>query len=154
EGGVTVGAVFKKQTTRPLPPGAEVFTRKGDRLARYRDGKGKLHTVPMTWGKDGSDRIVTVSPYYFAKYRDGDDIVRVVPTGCKDEQAARRVLGELERKAELVRAGVMTSAEVAVGKHRTKPIGDHLEGYDQHLRAKGVTRIHRENSLRYLRRLT
>ena len=74
-------------------------------------------------------------------------------TGCRDETAARQVLADLERKAELVRSGVMTAAEAAVGESRPAPIAEHLNAFDEHHRAKGVTKIHREDTGRYLRRL-
>src|SRR5215510_2571370 len=102
-----MGTVFKKQVTRPLPAGAELFTRKGERFARWKDRRGKTRTAPLTVGQDGTDRILTESPCYVAKYRDGAGVVQTVATGCRDEQAARRVLADLERKAELVRSGVM-----------------------------------------------
>jgi len=70
-----VGTVFKKQVTRPLPTGAELFTRKGERFARWKDKHGRTRTAPVTVGKDGADRILTESPYYVAKYRDGAGIV-------------------------------------------------------------------------------
>ncbi len=52
-----MGSVFKKAVTRPLPPGAEIIERKGVRLARWRDGKGKAKTAPLTTGRDGDERI-------------------------------------------------------------------------------------------------
>jgi integrase len=148
-----MGTVFRKCYTKPLPAGAETFVRKCERLARWRDRRGKTRTAPLTTGEDGGDRIVINSPYYVAKYRDGAGVVRVVPTGCRDETAARRVLADLERKAELVRAGVLTAAEAAVGESRPAPLAEHLDAYDEHLRAKEVTEVHREDTGRYLRRL-
>ena len=93
-----MGTVFRKQTTRALPRGAEIMVRKGERCARWKDRKGKTRTAPLTKGKGGADRIVTESPYYVAKYRDGSGVLRVKPTGCRDETAARQVLAELERR--------------------------------------------------------
>jgi hypothetical protein len=116
-----VGTVFRKQVTRPLPAGAEILVRKGQRLARWKDRKGKARTAPLTLGKDGSERIVTESRYFVAKYRDGAGVVRVEATGCRDETAARQVLADLERRAELVRSNVMTAAEAAVGATRQRP---------------------------------
>lgn len=98
-----MGTVFRKQTTRPLPPGAEIIVRKGERLARWKDRKGKTRTAPLTVGTGGTDRIVTESPYFVAKYRDGTGVVRVVPTGCRDETAARQVLADLERFAGIAK---------------------------------------------------
>ena len=80
-------------------------------------------------GKDGSERIVIESPYYVAKYRDGAGVVRVEATGCRDETAARQVLADLERRAELVRSGVMTAAEAAIGDHQAAPLAEHLDAY-------------------------
>ena len=148
-----MGTVFKKQVTRPLPSGAEIIVRKGERLARWKDRKGKTRTATLTTGKDGADRIVTESPFYVAKYRDGSGVVRVEPTGCRDETAARQVLADLERKAELVRSGVMTAAEATIGNHQTVPLAEHFDAFDEHHQAKGVTKIHREDTGRYLRRL-
>jgi integrase len=148
-----VGTVFKKQVTRPLPPEAEIFTRKGERFARWKDHRGKTRTAPLTVGKDGADRILTESPYYVAKYRDGAGVVQTVATGCRDETAARQVLADLERKAELVRSGVMTVAEAAIGDHQAAPLAEHFAAFDQHHQAKGVTKIHREDTGRYLNRI-
>jgi len=134
-----VGTVFKPTVTKPKPSGAETFVRKGERYARWKDRKGKTQTAPLTKGKDGSDRIVIESSRYVAKYRDGTGVVRVVPTGCRDEQAARRVLGDLERRGELVRAGVMSAAESAVGDHQATTLAGHLDAFDEHHQAKGVT---------------
>ena len=100
-----MGSVFKKAVTRPLPPGAEFITRQGVRLARWRDAKGKIRTAPVTTGQDGTDRIRDESRTYFARYRDGNGLVVETPTGCRDEDAARQVLADLERKAERVGPG-------------------------------------------------
>jgi len=149
-----VGTVFKKQVTRPLPPGAEIITRKGERVAKWKDRRGKSRTAPLTVGKDGSEqRIMTESPYYVAKYRDGGGVVRVEPTGCRDETAARQVLADLERRAELVRSNVLTAAEAAIGDHQGTPLLDHIRQYVEHLEAAGCSTEHVANVTRQLRRV-
>jgi integrase len=148
-----MGTVFKKTFTKPLPAGADTFSRKGERFARWKDRRGKSRTAKLTTGEDGSERVCIESPFYVAKYRDGSGIVQTVSTGCRDETAARRVLADLERKAELVRSNVMTAAEAAIGDHQPRPFGEHLAAYDAHLLAKGATKVHREDTGRYLDRL-
>src|SRR5438105_415365 len=138
-----MGTVFKKTTTRPLPAGAEIFIRKGERFARWKDRKGKTRTAPLTTGKEGADRIVTESPYFVAKFRDGAGVVCVEATGCRDETAARQVLADLERRAELVRSNVMTAAEAAIGDHQGTPLAGHLDAYLAYLEAKGACPEHR-----------
>ena len=80
-------------------------------------------------------------------------MVREEATGCSDETAARKVLADLERRAELVRSNVITAGEAAVGDHQGAPLAKHHDAFDEHHRAKEVTRIHREDTGRYLRRL-
>jgi hypothetical protein len=103
-----MGTVFKKTFTKPLPSGAEVFTRKGQQMARWKDRKGKTRTAVLTTGADGQPRLLFESGKYVAKYRDSAGHEQVAPTGCRDETAARQVLARLEREAELIRSGVMT----------------------------------------------
>jgi hypothetical protein len=50
-----MGTVYRKTATKPLPEGADTFARKNERLARWKDAKGKTHTAPLTTGKDGTD---------------------------------------------------------------------------------------------------
>jgi hypothetical protein len=68
-----MGSVFKKTVTRPLPLDAEIITRQGVRLARWRDGKGKLKTSPTTTRKDGAECIRDESGTYVVRYRDGNN---------------------------------------------------------------------------------
>ncbi len=69
-GSETIGSVFKKAVTQPLPPGAEIIERKGVRLARWRDGKGKTKTAPLATGKDGAVRVRDEPATYVARDRD------------------------------------------------------------------------------------
>src|SRR3954447_21888890 len=119
-----MGSIFKKTVTRPLPPGAEIVVRQGVRLARGRDGKGKVRTAPLTTGRDGAERIRDESSTYFARHRDGNGVVVETPTGCRDETAARQVLADLERRAERIRAGLISPAEARTAEHLAKPIGE------------------------------
>src|SRR5205807_2521232 len=124
-----MGTVFKKTFTKPLPAGAELFTRKGQQLARWKDRKGRTRTAPLTTGQDGQPRLLIESGTFVAKYRDGAGLVQEVPTGCRDEAAARQVLADLEREAELIRAGVMTQGEADVAQHQQTALADHLSAY-------------------------
>src|SRR5262249_42061472 len=73
---------------------------------------------------------------------DGVGITRTVATGCRDESAARAMLVELERRAELVKSGVLTSAQADSINHGRSNIGQHLDAYVQSLQAKGDTEGH------------
>ncbi|HUY35382.1 MAG TPA: hypothetical protein VMV69_21740 [Pirellulales bacterium] len=148
-----MGSLFRKTATKALPAGAEIFTRKGERFAKWFDAKGKTRTAPLT---KAGDRIVVTAATWCAKFRDGADIVREVSTGCRDAGAARYVLTDLERRSQLVKAGVMTSAEGAVADHQATPLaGDHghVAAYLDHLQAKGVHPTRLRNARGRLARL-
>ena len=70
-----MGSVYRKTFTKPLPPGAELFDRKGARFARWKDGRGKTRTAAVITGRDGSPRVVADARTFTAKYRDGRGIV-------------------------------------------------------------------------------
>jgi integrase len=148
-----VGTVYRPITTRQLPQGAEIFTRQGNPFARWRDRRGKVRTASIIQGKDGSQRISIESPYFIAKYRDGSGTAVKKSTGCRHEDAARRVLADLEREAELIRSGVKTAAESAAGQYQAMPLTEHFAAYIAHLEAKGCTQTHRQTRESQLRRL-
>ncbi len=151
--GEIMGTVFKKTFTKSLSAGAKIIIRKGQRFAEWTDTKGKRRTAPVTVGKDGTDRIVITARTYTAKFRDSSGIVKEVATGCRDESAARSILGKLERRAELVKGEVLTAAEDAVVDHQGTPLDDHIAAYLLKLEAEGATPMHRDNVRRALHRL-
>ncbi len=148
-----MGTVYKQSFTKPMPAGAELFVREGQRFAKWKDAKGKTRKERVTVGKDGTDRLIIESALYFAKYRDGDGHICTVATGCRDETAARNVLARLERRGELVKAKVITNVEAAVSDHQSAAIADHFASYHAHLEAAGVSQMYRDNVRRQLDRL-
>jgi hypothetical protein len=128
-----MGTVFKKTVTRPLPKGAELFTKNGQSFARWKPAKDKTRTAKVTTGADGSTRILDEAGPYLAKFRDGSGYVCEVSTGCRDEDAARSVLGKLERRAELVKSEVLSKGESAMADHQATPIADHFAAYLNHV---------------------
>ena len=115
-----MGSVYRKSVTRPLPAGAELFTKAGGQYARWKPAKGKTRTAKVTTGKDGSLRILDEAGTYIAKFRDGSGYVCEVSTGCRDLDAARSILSKLERRAELVRSEVISPAEAATADHASE----------------------------------
>lgn len=56
-----MGTVYRETYIKPLPTGSELFTKGGERFARWKPLKGKTRTAPVTAGQDGTDRIVVTS---------------------------------------------------------------------------------------------
>ena len=135
-----MGTVYRETYTKPLPPGAEVFMRKGERFARWTDSRGRKHTAKVTTPTEGehagTDRVLVEARTFTAKYRDGAGHVRKVATGCRTADGASIVLAELQNRAERVRCGSLTAAEDAVLDHRTTAIATHVDAYLDHLGTK------------------
>ncbi len=145
-----MGCVKRKTITRPVPPAATISAQDGKRMARWRNRKGKAMTAEVVTRPDGRDFIRVESGTFYAQYRNADGVVRVVPTGCRTEDAARKVLNRLECDAERVRCGVVTSAELATADVAAGPITQAISDYIATLTGSAS---HRENTERYLRRL-
>jgi hypothetical protein len=129
--------ILRKSYTMPIPPGAENTERDGVRIARWRLRNGQLRSAEVVNCQDGKRRVRGQSRYYMARYRDGTGAVVEIATNCRDEVAARAVLTQLERRAELIRSGVITPAEGDAADHAGAPLSRHLDVYERHLRAKG-----------------
>jgi integrase len=132
-----MGMVYRKSYTMPVPRGAEILEHNGQRIARWRLRNGQVRSGEVVDCKDGKLRVRGQSRSYIARYRDGRGEVVEVATNCKDVVAARAVLASLERRAELVRAGVMTPAEHDAASHADVPLAKHLDAYERHLKVKG-----------------
>lgn len=101
-----MGAVYRPTYTKPLPDGAELFTRSGgERFARWTDRRGRKQTAKLTTGRGGRLRVLRECRTYTAKYRNSANLVHKVPTGCRSKDAAERILGTLHDRADKVRCG-------------------------------------------------
>ncbi len=82
---------------------------------------------------------------FTARYRDASGAVRDVSTGCRDKMAAKNVLAELERSAELVKSGILTESQATAAKNLPVPTCDHIDAYLKKLEAGGTSPVHRAN---------
>ncbi len=139
-----MASVYRKTVTRKLPADAELFTRKGERFAQWKDGKGKRQSAPVFENREGSLRVRIESGTFVAKYRDGQGIVREFSTGCRSKDGAMAVLKGLTDRAEKVKSGILTTAEDAISHHVQTPIGEHVEAYLTHHRNRGSSPTHLE----------
>jgi len=144
-----MGTVFRKTVTRPMPAGAELFTKNGETKVRWKV-KGKTKTARTTTGRDGTLRIVEETGTFLAKYRDGEGIVREVPTGARTRDGALTILRDLETHAEKVRCRILTPTESNVADAQRRPIADHFAAYRDHQIAKGLSKVRIANTQRRL----
>lgn len=133
--------VFRQRYTRPLPPGAKVEMRKGSPCVRI---AGKWLTVNAA-----RTRYTCLSKTWYAEYRDENGIPRIESTRCTDEEAARAVLAAIQRRVELVRAGVLSPATAAASQFALDPLQTHVDTWLRGLQALGRSTSYR-NSCRVI----
>jgi len=133
-------AIYRPTYTKPLPPGAELFERGGERLARWTDHRGRKQTAPVITRRDGSPGIRLTSARYIAEVGTGAGTVQRKATGCRDRGAAANVEGEMQKRRELVRAGVISAEQDAVADATALPLAVHLDAYRAHLTETGRAR--------------
>jgi len=87
-----MGMVYRKQYTRPMPPGAEITERGGQRVAHWRLRNGQLRSGEVVDCKDGKLRVRGQSRLYMARYRDGSGAIVEVATDAKMRSRRGRFL--------------------------------------------------------------
>jgi integrase len=143
-----MGRIFRKGYTQPVPPGAEIGERDGVPIARWRLRNGRLRTAEVVECADGRTRVRGRSKFYCLRYRDAGGRMVEVATRCRDEVAARAILTQHERRAELLKSGILAPDEAEVAAHADRPLRHHFAAYQKHLEAKGcaprrVSMVHR-----------
>ncbi len=132
-----MGTVYKKTVTRKVPANAERFTKNGESFVRY-TVRGRTRVSRLVVGEDGTERISEQSSTYIAKFKDGAGLVQEVSTGCRDKQAALSVLNGLMKRAELVKAKIMTSDQAKIADYQSIPLSQHIAEYVEHLASRKV----------------
>ena len=138
--------IFRQTYTKPIPPGAEIRTRKGRRFARFKDGSGRVRTAPVS--EDGT-RVILDTAKWYIDYRDGNDNPRRV-AGFTDKRATEQKAADLEKKADRERAGILDEQSVDRSRQLRLNIDEHVDAYDTHLQASGVSSWHLSETLRRL----
>jgi integrase len=128
--------------TKPLPPNAQIITRKGQRLARWQDKRGQTREAPLT--KDGSHIKLLTRNWY--GYVLGDP--RPIPL-CTNKTAAEQMLAEKIRTIELARVGIVNPYE----EHQKRPLTEHLSEWEAVLLNGGATAKHVRQTVNCVRRL-
>jgi len=153
-----MASLYRKTVTRPLPKSATIEDRERGPVAVWRDRNGKRRAAPLVLDADGKPKLsakgepqirTKTATMYLKVPGIGEDI----PTGCRTEDGARYKLGELVKRAEHLKANILTEAEARTADHQTTPLGEHIDAFVEHLKAKGVTAAHRKTQAARLRAL-
>ncbi len=129
-----MASIYKKKYPMPMPVGAAVVERNGKQLARWTSGKGQMREAELL--PDG--RVEFVSDYWYVRFRDADGKMRRQSTGCRDKQAANKILSDIVADVEKIKSGIISPQEKQVASHADRTLTEHVEDYLQHLSRKRV----------------
>jgi integrase len=140
-----MASVFKPTYKRPVPDGADLVTRKGQRFARWKDKKGRTKSAPLS--EDGKDIVLEYRCYYVAY--EGADGRRITVKGFPDREATEQLARDKEKLAARIKVGL-----VNVDLDRaTMPVGEALEAWVADLRRRGKSRGYVYNMELLVRRM-
>jgi integrase len=143
-------AIVKMTYTKPLPASAEIFKRKGETWARWKDAQGEKCEGKLS--KDGA-KVLIKSSVWTAKYRDASGKLITRSTGCKTKDGALRLLAKWQAEVEKVKCGVLSQAETYVSCWTADYLERHINDYKCHLSTKGTTERHIEDRETQLKRV-
>ena len=125
-----MASLIRPSRPYPLPENAVVIDRDGKRFVVLNEG-GRRVLYPVS--RDGTKYLKPAKKWY-GQFTDADRVVRRVPLAANKE-AARQMLAERVKAAELEKAGVRDP----FAQHRTSPLAGHLDGYEGSFADKGHT---------------
>ncbi len=129
-----MATIYRKMYPIPMPQNAEIIIRRGERLARWTSGKGQIRIAPVVDDK----HVQFVSDCWYVRYRDADGGMRRESTGCRDKQAAEKVLANILAGVDKVKAGVMSREEMTASDELNTPIDRHVKQYLAQLAIKTI----------------
>jgi integrase len=140
-----MASVFRQTYKRPIPPGAERVTRRGQRVARWKDKRGRTQTAPLS--EDGTQIVLEYSCWYIA-YVDGTG-QRVIAKGFTDREATEQKARDVEKQAARSASGI-----VVVDPDKTRAlVSEALGAYLQDLERLGRDDVYRYNIRKMMEKL-
>jgi integrase len=124
-----VATIFKPTYKRPLPKGAKIVTRKGQQLARWKDGAGRTRSAPLS--EDGKSIVLEYRHHYIEYF--GPDGRRIRVKGYTDREATEQLARDTVKLSERIQAGCVT---VDMDRARM-PLTEALDAWLADLRRRG-----------------
>ncbi len=133
-----MATIYRRTRREPLPEGAEIVERKGQRFAVWTDSKGR-HRARLT--KDGLAIVVDL-PGYEIQFFDENGKRRKESVRCGDRDTAEQIAAERERLVLLRQKGLVDPAQERFAAEGRRPLTEHLADFRAALEARGNTGQH------------
>jgi len=117
--------MYRKTVTRPLPKGATLVTKKGQKLARWMTSSGEIRECPV----NASGKIVEQTGTWYASYLGSKGVIVEVSLETADEKQAQRRFMDLTRKSALIKSGDLTQEDLRKAETREILLEELIEAY-------------------------
>lgn len=99
-----MASIYRRTYKRPIPPGAEIVTRKRKQVARWKDKHGRTHSAPLS--ADGQSIVLERKCWYITY--EGANGRRITVKGYTDKEATEALARDKVKMAERIRQGCVT----------------------------------------------
>jgi integrase len=141
--------IFKKNITRPIPKGAELFERSGQRFAKWTDKLGQKFEAPL----NDTNRIQVQSETFYCSYLGASGKVITVSLETSDEKLAYRRFLELTKQSAGIRSGELSPSDLQKSENKKIPIADLVHEFEEWVRGKGTSDQHNREVISRLKTL-
>ncbi len=135
--------LVKRKHYRPIPVGATIVERRGQKLAQWTNPRGRAFTVPVN---DRGDRIVIESRQWYVRFRMPDGGWKEWKA-YNDKTASGVLEAQILRKLERGEVGLTDPMD----DYARMPVSEHLDAFEQHLVAKNNSPDHIERTVARVR---
>lgn len=142
-----MATLFKKTYTAPIPEGAEIFTHRGVKKARYKGRYGKTRTERLT---ENGTRLLLETQTWYTRINLADGGSDDVNTKCKDRTTAEQLAAKLQTEQDKIKAGVFTKKEMKAAKHGGDSLQKTIDAYLESMTARDKSKKTIKEFRRYL----
>jgi len=127
-----MATVYRRTQRKPVPVGAAVVEKNGQRFAVWTDAKGRHRATLSSDGK----AIVIPRPGYVIQYFDEHGKRRKESVRCGDLDTAKRIAADREKAVMMRRKGYVSTAQERHANQGRRTLAEHLQDFRTALHAK------------------
>ena len=142
-----MATVYKRTQRKPIPQGAEIVERRGERFAVWKDSTGR-HSARLA--KDGK-AILLDRPGYIIKYFDENGKRCKESVRAGDLETARQIAGQRELAVLRRERGIFDPAQERTADENRRPLAEHVADFGNFLADKGNTPKHVRMTCQHVR---
>jgi integrase len=144
-----MATIYKRTRRKPIPEGAEIISRNGQRFALWSDRRTKRRQrAPLS---DDGRVVIVQADCYTIEWFDHENKRRRKGTRIADKDAAQRLANKLETAAMQRREGLIDARLERLAQEGRRPLREHLADYEAHLKAANRSPDHVNRTARLIR---